>query len=1219
MNHFNLLAIASFSSLQFLPTADAGIFNQPHHPTPVSRDAKFRVSTTAEIRQLAQAITVKVLSVHQGGSGILINKVGQTYTILTNAHVVNSKEAYRIQTPDGKTHSAVVISRGDSLESNDLALLQFQAQENYRVVPLAPTANLSENQEVFAAGFPYNTKELVISSGKISLLSSQPLVGGYQIGYTNSVQQGMSGGPLLNLEGKLIGVNGLLNFAILNDAYVYQNGSRPSTQQLQRLKQFSFAVPIQTLAQVAPNIAGILTKGQNQQQTSQQPVANNTVDQVNNIAQQITVRIDSKNNGNGSGVIIAHTGQTYYVVTASHVVKNPDSYEIVTPDGQRYVLQQQNIIKPEGLDAALLQFTSNQTYSVATIAKYNLFNLNTNNWVFLSGFPGDANGKRKFTAGSLRGKEKVFTRAKDDCDFDCLINNGYELIYSNLTLAGMSGGPVLDLKGQVIGINAGSEDERVNSQVNLGLGRGISSSTLLGLATKSGLKPELLKVVNTAPKKLTEVEINLLQNHRLFAVEKPLQNANEKDWLNYGDQLWRLDKYSEAIAALHQAIKLKPDFPQAYYTQGWALSSHKKYPEALFYFEQAIKSNPDYFEAWIAKSEMLQKLEKYPEALAAIDKAIEYNNNGVNLYSQRGWILYWLKRYSEAMQAFQKAIDFKPNYLTYLSRGVVRTNLKDYQGGIADLNEAIRLQPDDARTYSNRGFARSLLKDFTGAIADCDRAIQLAPDDYYGYYNRGQNLSRMGDFKGALADFNQAIKLEGDNASIYIGRGQVRSDLRDFKGALADFNQAIKLERNTALLYKIRGDFHKQREDYFEALSDYNQAIQLQPTWSIAYASRGLVRFFLNDPKGAIADLDRAIKFRDDISPRSFSSTVYEYRGKVHEKLKDYQAALADYTQAIRLEPDTQFAFNNYIKRGDIRTQLKDQEGASSDYLKAIELLSKEIELVPGNAMSYSNRGLVRQNLKDYQGALSDYNQAITIEPDNYLLYGSRGFVRYDLKDYQGALFDCNQAIKLQPNNAPVYVLRSVVRYQLKDYQGALADANQLIKLEPNNASAYSIRSNVRQELKDYQGALSDYNQLIKLEPNNPQHYYKRGVIHHKLQDYAAALSDYNQAVAKDEKFWSAIANIGLIKYEKGDVQSAIAQWQQAVKINSNAPEPQLAIAVALYAQGEQQKSLNMAQAALRLDKRYGDVAFLKQNLWGDRLIADAQKLLSHPSVQAVR
>ncbi|MBD2777434.1 serine protease [Iningainema tapete] len=1021
---FNQMALASLSSLLFFPSALAGTFIQSNHPTSVLVSSRL---SEAEIRQLAQAITVRVLSAHQGGSGILIKKQGQTYTILTNAHVVNSKAAYRIQTPDGKNHPAVVISRGDSLKGNDLALSQFNAKENYRVVPLATNSNLSENQEVFAAGFPYDRKELVISSGKISLLSSQPLVGGYQIGYTNEIQQGMSGGPLLNLEGKLIGVNGLLNRAILNDAYVYQNGSRPSTEQLQHLRQLSFAVPIQTLAKIAPNQANGRTKEQNQQQASQQPVANNILDKVNSIAEQITVRIDSKNNGNGSGVIIAHTGQTYYVVTALHVVKNPDSYEIVTLDGQRYALQQQNIIKPEGLDVALLKFTSNQTYSVATIAKYNLFKLSTNNWVFLSGFPGNANGKRKFTAGYLQGKEKVFTRAKDDDNFDRLINYGYELIYSNLTLAGMSGGPVLDSKGQVIGINAGSEDESVNSQVNLGFGLGVPSSTLLGLATRAGLKPGLLKRVNTAPEKLTEVEINSLQNHRLFAVEKLQQNANEFDWLNYGNQLWRLGKNSEAIAALLQAIKLKPDFPQAYYVQGLALYSQKKYPEALAAVEQAIKSNPDYFEAGIFKREVLQKLEKYPEALAAIDKAIEYNNNDVNLYLQRGWTLYWLKRYSAAMQAFKKAIDFKPNSLGYLSRGVLRTNLKDYQGGIADLNEAIRLQPDYARLYSNRGRARSMLKDLKGAISDYDQAIQLAPDDADGYYNRGRvRYIFLRDFKGALADYNPAIQIAPDDVSSYIGRGLVRSDLRDLKGALADFNQAIQLEPNTALSYKIRGDFHKKLKDYKEALSDYNQAIQLQPNWAVAYASRGLVRFFLNDPKGAIADLDRAIKFPSDyISPGSFSSAVYQYRGSVHEKLKDYQAALADYTKMIQLEPDEAFA---YSLRGDIRTKLKDQEGASSDYLKAIELYSKEIELVPGNAMTYLWRGLIRNKLEDYRLALSDYNQAIIIEPDNAVAYLSRGLVRNQLKDYQGAITDYSQWIKLQPNNALGYSLRGDVR-----------------------------------------------------------------------------------------------------------------------------------------------------------------------------------------------
>ncbi len=555
------------------------------------------------------------------------------------------------------------------------------------------------------------------------------------------------------------------------------------------------------------------------------------------------MRIDSKNNGNGSGVIIAHTGQTYYVVTASHVVKNPDSYEIVTPDGQRYALQQQNIIKPEGLDAALLQFTSNRTYSVATIAKYNLFNLSNNNWVFLSGFPGNSGGKRKFTAGSLRGKEKVFTRAKDDCNFDCLINNGYELIYSNLTLAGMSGGPVLDSKGQVVGINAGSEDERVNSQVNLGLGRGVSSSTLLGLATKSGLKPELLKVVNTAPKKLTEVEINLLQNHPLFTVEKPLQNANEFDWLNYGNQLWRLGRYSEAVSALRQAVKLKPNFPHAYYALASALYYQKKYDEAVAALDQATKIQPDYYEAWKIKSHVLYSLEKYSSALAAIDEAIKYKNDVVNFYEWRGLILANLKRYPEAIAALNKAIEIKPLFTSYFARGLIRKQSKDYQGALFDYNQVLKLQPDYGLVYGLRCVVRKELKDYQGAIADCDTIIKLQPDFAIAYSIRGLIRQELKDYQRAIADYSKAIELEPDGIT-YSLRGDVRRKLEDYQGALFDYNQVIKLEPNNAGAYVDRGIVRVQLKDYQGALFDYNQAIKLEPNDAnaIAYRLRGYVR-----------------------------------------------------------------------------------------------------------------------------------------------------------------------------------------------------------------------------------------------------------------------------------------------------------------------------------------------------------------------------------------
>ena len=43
-----------------------------------------------------------------------------------------------------------------------------------------------------------------------------------------------------------------------------------------------------------------------------------------------------------------------------------------------------------------------------------------------------------------------------------------------------------------------------------------------------------------------------------------------------------------------------------------------------------------------------------------------------------------------------------------------------------------------------------------------------------------------------------------------------------------------------------------------------------------------------------------------------------------------------------------------------------------------------------------------------------------------------------------------------------------------------------------------------------------------------------------------------------------------------------------------------------------------MAEKALQLDKQFADVEFLKENLWGEKIIADTKKLLSHPQIQAL-
>ena len=54
-----------------------------------------------------------------------------------------------------------------------------------------------------------------------------------------------------------------------------------------------------------------------------------------------------------------------------------------------------------------------------------------------------------------------------------------------------------------------------------------------------------------------------------------------------------------------------------------------------------------------------------------------------------------------------------------------------------------------------------------------------------------------------------------------------------------------------------------------------------------------------------------------------------------------------------------------------------------------------------------------------------------------------------------------------------------------------------------------------------------------------------------------------------------------------------------------------------IYTKGDKEKGLALGEAALKLDKRYATVTFLKDNLWGDRLISATQNFLATPEMKA--
>jgi S1-C subfamily serine protease len=237
-------------------------------PKPILPKLSSKQLLEKELCNIAKPFTVRVQQGNYWGSGILAQKQGTQYTIVTNGHVLTKEaESYTIETYDGKKHRATLLVRFDhgKLSGTDLAILQFNSPANYEVAIFSKWA---EREKVMAAGFPLDASPSLPRSfmcsqyGQVSRRLEQPMQNGYQLGYFLNIRQGMSGGPLLNGEGKVVGINGMSNPAIFinPDLYLYRNGKRvsesfglPHDKALNLLSTSSWAISSEDIVYLSPS------------------------------------------------------------------------------------------------------------------------------------------------------------------------------------------------------------------------------------------------------------------------------------------------------------------------------------------------------------------------------------------------------------------------------------------------------------------------------------------------------------------------------------------------------------------------------------------------------------------------------------------------------------------------------------------------------------------------------------------------------------------------------------------------------------------------------------------------------------------------------------------------------------------------------------------------------------------------------------------------------
>jgi tetratricopeptide (TPR) repeat protein len=466
-----------------------------------------------------------------------------------------------------------------------------------------------------------------------------------------------------------------------------------------------------------------------------QPVAlAKTAVQVNDVAQAITVKI-SASTSSGSGILLQRQGDVYTVLTVAHVVKDLGAnFAITAPDGKVYKPIGGSIRRYKGdVDLAVLRFSSVGTYKLAELGNSN--QLKGGMDLYVAGFPAPTQ--------VITQSVFVFRRGQVAANSKKVFKNGYALLYDNDTLPGMSGGPILDAEGKVVGVH-GKGDREEESGAKTGFNSGILIARFADLAASLGI--------------------------------------------NLGTTVARTGQNPNPVA-------------DDYFVSAKQKNEQGNYRGALADYNQAIALNPKSYKAYTNRGNLKAKnLKDFQGALADYNQAIAINPKSTFAYANRGVLKQALNDVQGALADYNQAIVLDPRFAKiYYDRGLLKNDkLNDFQGALADYSQAIALNPRFAVAYHNRGLLKlQKLNDSQGALADFNQAIALNPRFAVAYHNRGSlKVTKLNDYQGAVADLNQAIYLDSKLAMAYGMRGLLKYEkLNDRAGGVSDVRKSIKLAR----------------------------------------------------------------------------------------------------------------------------------------------------------------------------------------------------------------------------------------------------------------------------------------------------------------------------------------------------------------------------------------------------------------------------------------
>jgi tetratricopeptide (TPR) repeat protein len=265
--------------------------------------------------------------------------------------------------------------------------------------------------------------------------------------------------------------------------------------------------------------------------------------------------------------------------------------------------------------------------------------------------------------------------------------------------------------------------------------------------------------------------------------------------VGHAAKLRREGRFAEAVAAMTQAVRLRPDDPNVLKDLGMVLLEAGQPAPAAAAFERALALRPNFGEAAWRLGIAHEARGDSAAAIAALRQALAIQPSLAGARFRLARLLEEWGHTREAIEAYLKVKSSSPH--TRLGR-IAQARALLMQGRhdplVSVLRQAVALDPKDGVAFEMLGGALSNAGDFDAAAQAYRRALELEPDIVGAYYDLVRCRRITADDAPLVVRMREAARMPGlepDRLSkVHLAIGKAMDDLGDFAAAMEAFDAA---------------------------------------------------------------------------------------------------------------------------------------------------------------------------------------------------------------------------------------------------------------------------------------------------------------------------------------------------------------------------------------------------------------------------------------------